>query len=142
MAQIMQKDHRINVLNFGQTKELSSFFDIFHSDCCSVRHCGKNLDRTDLRRLCELESFDNGFLGEKQIRSKNGTETFRNLFLGCLLPTYSFCILLETVGNEFQKSVPHFVFSYSSSVHNQSFRENGLFLIYETRKSKTPKIAL
>ena len=54
----------------------------------------------------------------------------------------SFCTLLGTVGSEIQKSAPHFFLGYSSLVHNQSFRENGLFLIYEKRKPKTPKIAL
>ena len=53
----------------------------------------------------------------------------------------SFCTLFETLGTEIQKSAPHFFLGYSSLVHNESFRENGLFLIYETRKSKTPKIA-
>ena len=51
----------------------------------------------------------------------------------------SFCTLLGAVESEFQKSAPHFFLSYSSLVHNQSFKENGLFLIYETRKSKTQK---
>ena len=65
----------------------------------------------------------------------------KNLDFMKICANKSFSTLLGTVGGQFQKPAPHFFLGYSSLVHNQSFRGNGLFLIYETRKSKTPKVA-
>ena len=66
----------------------------------------------------------------------------KNLDFMIIYVNNSFCTLFETLGTEIQKSAPHFFLGYSSLVHDQSFRENGISLIYETRNSKTPKIAL